>query len=160
MTMNLSSLGKINYFFKDFFSMELDMESYDNRIRLQKLIYILSFYGVKFDYNFTWWKHGPYSPKLTDDGYAIDKREKIIEPTDDELKIVEKIKKGKEILKNSKKAELVASYLYLQQHMRDSPSIDEIISELTTRKPYVSVHEVQQVVAEWNKAINKQLHHL
>jgi uncharacterized protein YwgA len=112
------------------------MESFDNRIKLQKLIYILSFYGIEFNYNFTWWKHGPYSPKLTDDGYVVNRL--TARPTDHELKIIEKLKKGKEILKDSKKAELVASYLYLQQRMHNRPSNDKIIGELITRKPYLS----------------------
>jgi uncharacterized protein YwgA len=146
-------VGKINYFFKDFFGNQLDMESFDNRIKLQKLIYILSFYGVQFNYNFTWWKYGPYSPKLTDDGYAVDEREIII-PTDHELKIAEKLKKGKEIIKDSRKAELVASYLYLEQHIHNRSSDDEIVGELMIRKPYLSPSIIQEVMTEWKTAIS------
>jgi uncharacterized protein YwgA len=145
-------VDRINYFFKEFFNKELDMEFFDNRIKLQKLIYILSFYGIQFNYNFTWWKHGPYSPNLTDDGYAA-RRETII-PKDDELRITERLKKGKVILKDSRKAELIASYLYLEKRFQDKLSKDDIVRELTTRKPYLSHQEIKNAMNEWKMAID------
>jgi uncharacterized protein YwgA len=144
-------MRKLNFFFKDFFGIELDMELFDNRIRLQKLIYILNHYGIRLGYHFTWWKYGPYSPKLTEDGYA----QLEIEPkklTNHDLSIIEKIKKGKMFLQDSGKAELIASYLYLEKHLTNREQ-NEIIEELLTRKPYLTSAQIQRTMSEWNKAV-------
>ena len=61
---------------------------------------------------------------------------------------------GKEIIKDSRKAELVASYLYLEQHIHNRSSDDEIVGELMIRKPYLSPSMIQEVMTEWNTAIS------
>jgi uncharacterized protein YwgA len=129
----------------------LDRTIDDNVIRLQLLIYILIGYGVKLNYNFTWWKHGPYSLELTYDGDRGERRRKTT-LTRDELNTIEKIKNGKNILKNSKKALLIASFFYLKKLMGDV-SDNDVIKELTTRKPYLRAAEIRQAVSEWDKAI-------
>jgi uncharacterized protein YwgA len=145
-------LSLINSCFEDFFDKKLDRTIDDNITRLRFLTYILIFYGVKLNYNFTWWKYGPYSLELTYDRDRVERRRKT-QLTKGELKIVEKIKNGKDILKNSKKALLVASYLYLKRLMNDVSSEEGVIKELTTRKPYLCTAEIHQVISEWKKAI-------
>jgi uncharacterized protein YwgA len=47
------------------------MGTFENRIKLQKLVYILKSLGVDFGYDFTWYIYGPYSSDLTHDGYLF-----------------------------------------------------------------------------------------
>lgn len=48
----------------------LDIKSeFDGRLVLQKVTYLLQETGVNFGYSFNWYKHGPYSPGLTQDAY-------------------------------------------------------------------------------------------
>ena len=55
---------------------ELDMEptinSLDDRIRLQKAIYLSQEAGVPLGYRFSWYVRGPYSPGLTSDYYSLE----------------------------------------------------------------------------------------
>ena len=70
------------------------------------------------------------------------------------MEIAKKIKNGKHILNDSKKALLVACYLYLKKRMRDDDSSeDAIIRELTTRKPYLNTIEIRNAISEWNRVI-------
>lgn len=49
-----------------------DMENFEQRLLLQKRVYLLLAYGVSLGYGFNWYVRGPYSPKLASDGYALD----------------------------------------------------------------------------------------
>jgi|SRR5215207_10044924 uncharacterized protein YwgA len=149
--MNMTSLNTINYVFKDFFGEELDLDSFENRVRLQRLILILKSYGAKFDYDFTWWKHGPYSTQLADDCYSVSSK-KTAKPTRSELEIIKKIKRAQKMIRDSGNAELVASYLYLKSLMATEKQ-EEIKKELLTRKPYLNSHRIQTVLNKWKKAV-------
>jgi uncharacterized protein YwgA len=48
-----------------------NIESIDDRKRVQKAIYLGQLAGVQLGYRFGWYKKGPYSPHLTKDYYAL-----------------------------------------------------------------------------------------
>jgi uncharacterized protein YwgA len=48
-----------------------EIETVDDRKRVQKAIYLGQVAGVDLGYRFGWYKLGPYSPKLTRDYYAL-----------------------------------------------------------------------------------------
>ena len=54
---------------------ELDMDTtittLDDRIRLQKAIYLSQKAGVPLGYRFSWYVRGPYSTRLTNDYYSL-----------------------------------------------------------------------------------------
>ena len=52
-------LSRLSFFYESIFENEVDMNSLDSRIKLQKLVYILKSEGVDFGYNFTWYIRGP-----------------------------------------------------------------------------------------------------
>jgi hypothetical protein len=93
-----------------------------------------------------------YSLELTYDGERTERRSKT-HLTNHELKIVEKIRNGKDILKNPKKAFVIASYLYLKKLMADASSDADVVKGLTTRKPYLRSQEIHRAISEWKKAI-------
>ncbi len=43
----------------------------DKRIKLQKIVYFAKLLGVDFDYNYSMYLHGPYSPELAKDYYSL-----------------------------------------------------------------------------------------
>jgi hypothetical protein len=54
----------------DIFSSAFKYEDFSDRIRMQKAIYLLENMGVNIgQYNFVWYKHGPYSQRLQDEAY-------------------------------------------------------------------------------------------
>lgn len=55
---------------------ELAVKSFDQRLILQKSIHLLQEGGVQLGYHFRWYLRGPYSPRLTEDVFALANFEK------------------------------------------------------------------------------------
>jgi len=49
-----------------------NVASFDDRLILQKTIYLVQAKGIHLGYYYHWYLHGPYCPSLTRDLYAID----------------------------------------------------------------------------------------
>ena len=49
----------------------LKRNSFEERLRLQKVVYLLQAFGVKLGYGFGWYKYGPYSQNLVNDAYSV-----------------------------------------------------------------------------------------
>lgn len=47
------------------------VDSFANRLRLQKATYLLVAMGAPLDYHYNWYLRGPYSPSLANDLFAI-----------------------------------------------------------------------------------------
>lgn len=47
------------------------MDAFEDRLVLQKRIYLLQAFGIFLGYKFVWYIHGPYSPELTRNGYNL-----------------------------------------------------------------------------------------
>ena len=55
MTKSNSRLAHLNFFYKTIFGNDINMEYFDGRIKLQKLVYILKSEGIELGYDFTWY---------------------------------------------------------------------------------------------------------
>lgn len=49
-----------------------DMSEFDNRIKYQKIVYLLQASGISLGYGFNWYIKGPYSSPLAHDLFEID----------------------------------------------------------------------------------------
>lgn len=49
----------------------LSLETFDNRMAIQKVIYLCQAAGVHLGYRYNWYLRGPYSPDLTRDAFAL-----------------------------------------------------------------------------------------
>jgi len=145
-----NDLERLNFFYEGIFRTDINMDSFENRIRLQKLIYILISYKIHFKYNFSWYVKGPYSSDLANDGFCfmetLQTKTAEYHPTTLELKVVRKICNASKILTDSSNAELVALYLYLQPNYQDDSA-----NELAIRKPRFSVEYINNIIKEWNE---------
>jgi len=45
--------------------------STEERLKLQKIIYLLQVYGLRLGYGFSWYRYGPYSQDLVYDAYTV-----------------------------------------------------------------------------------------
>lgn len=126
------------------------MTNFENRLKLQKLIYIMRSEGLRFNYNFTWYIYGPYSSELTRDGYSFVRsahhNSSYYPLNREESDTIHRITRARNILRESDSAELVASYLYLQD-IYESDRIAE--EQLMIRKPRFSRDHIRQVMREW-----------
>jgi len=60
--------GLVNRAYPDF-----DMFSFDNRLKLQKFVYIMEYmFGLNLGYSFDWYHYGPYCSQLAKDGFGVD----------------------------------------------------------------------------------------
>ena len=136
--------------FKKIYGHEFDYSSFNQRMEMQKAIYLLQDMGVPVgDYGFRWYLHGPYSQSLQDDMYY-----ESGQPTKDilfEKEYVEKIKKINNVIKSNEKGnysisqwvECLASLHYLRANVMSFTSSDEeLVAELQKQKPHLSDKKV------------------
>jgi hypothetical protein len=55
----------------DQLGLPVQVESFDDRLVLQKAIYLAQAAGVKLGYYYRWYLRGPYCPAVAEDGFAI-----------------------------------------------------------------------------------------
>lgn len=116
-------------------------ESLDDRIKLQKAVYVLENMGVHVgDYSFSWNKYGPYSLALDSDAQNcsdIEEQEVVFSSFAEEKfgKIRNYIEK-KNTYSCVNWMECIASLLYLKNIFRFTES--DLVHELMERKPYLS----------------------
>jgi len=101
-----------------------DMAEFSNRLRLQKIIYLLQSSDVSLGFGFSWYVKGPYSPELTKALYEIYQNDTIFEESKnimfkDHDAIVTKLKKFNDILgedrNNITYLEVLASLHYINK---------------------------------------------
>jgi len=99
------------------------MREFNDRLILQKAIYLAQAAGVNLGYYFGWYLHGPYCSSLAEDGFSIDVQAADSTPESEgwrldnsstaELKKIEALFAGKNRKALAKDLELLASVHYL-----------------------------------------------
>src|SRR5262244_2477390 len=56
----------------DALGLPIRLDSFSDRLILQKAVYLSQAAGVQLGYSYNWYLRGPYSPTLTRDAFAID----------------------------------------------------------------------------------------
>ena len=79
--------------------LDTSIETIDNRVLLQKAIYLSQIAGVPLGYRFSWYVMGPYSPSLTRDYYSLE----VVHEEESEISSGRRLKnRFKSILRNLK----------------------------------------------------------
>ena len=55
----------------DSLGLKFQIDDFRDRLILQKVVYLVQAAGVHLGYYYQWYLHGPYSPSLTRDEYAV-----------------------------------------------------------------------------------------
>lgn len=50
---------------------DFSIRTFEDRLVLQKTVYLLQTFGIYLGYQFNWYLHGPYSPQLTRDAFGL-----------------------------------------------------------------------------------------
>lgn len=142
----------------DGLGLEFKIDTFEDRLILQKAVYLAQDAGVHLGYYYQWYLHGPYSPSLTRDEYAV--AEALARDMDDskswklDEQSQERLKKLRDLIpKNGRqrvrRLELLASVHFLvdrkQVHGRD---IDQITDTLKRYNKDFSRDEVQNALEE------------
>ncbi len=136
--------------YSKFFGSEFDGADFDQRILMQKIVYLLSENGIECgEYNFIWYKRGPFSNNLHLSIYEISKKnyeKKSIEFDSNTLAIIEKIKSlyiNKPSIEGDDYSvaswyEAFASIHYLKNYYFPTKNKQEIISILERLKDHLN----------------------
>jgi uncharacterized protein YwgA len=114
------------------------MNKFDNRITLQKAVYMAQQVGVKGldKYQFSWYLYGPYCPELTKEAFEL--KDKSIDCC---ASNGGDIKKLEDILRNEKIAdpvwmEVIGSIHFLKRIYPEKTQ-EEIIGMVEKKQPYI-----------------------
>lgn len=117
--------------------------SFEKRMEMQKAIYILQEAGIRVgDYDFLWYKHGPYCQSLQDDILCLNGTPSCnIKYSEDAKEVIERVKRVfNKNVKYSRSAwvECLASLQYLRANIFPlSASKEDIVNALIRRKPHL-----------------------
>ena len=60
-----------------------NMDEFSNRLKYQKIMYLLQASGLSLGYGFNWYVRGPYSPTLTQDLFEVHNNENLYNESKD-----------------------------------------------------------------------------
>lgn len=134
--------------YKNIYGENFSSTEFTKRMKMQKAIYLMQEAGISAgDYDFFWYKHGPYSQALQDDILTIqDYKEADISFSEDAMRIITKLHDllNKTVdYDQSEWAECLASIQYLRDNVFSfNAKNKEIIDELERRKPHLNKHQL------------------
>ncbi len=143
----------------DALDLPLRLESFDDRMALQKTIYLCQQAGVHLGYRYNWYLRGPYSPDLTRD--AFDLKAKQGSGFDEtagwsldraSLQSMEKIRRLWESCPESqrpRRLELLASVLFLKRSYDGrNKDVAGLRAILERNEKYFSEDEIRDAIEE------------
>jgi uncharacterized protein YwgA len=143
----------------DGLNLPFQINTFEDRLILQKAIYLAQAAGVNLGYYYHWYLHGPYSPSLTRDEYAIacehgqgiDESEgwKLDDESTERLKKLQNLIPKGDRPEVRKKLELLASVHFLinRRQIRQNDA-REITATLGRFNKDFSEEEVQKALRE------------
>lgn len=130
------------------YDQEFSYESFEKRMEMQKAVYLLQEMGVSVgDYDFMWYKHGPYSQNLQEDMYQANSKGRAeVQFSSDAVKCINKLHdllNEKVEYTISQWAECLASLHYLKENVfSEGTNPNEIVAELECRKPHLNSEQL------------------
>ena len=125
------------------------------RIRLQKFVFLAKYFGWNNSYNYNMYRHGPYSPALSDDYHSSD----VFENSPLEIQNFNMDSfKNFVANKSTDYLEAASTILYYKKFKRNF-TIKDAINELNRIKPYISSNIVENAYIDVNgfKLSDKQV---
>lgn len=146
--------------FKSIFDRDFQSDKFEDRLEMQKSIYLLQNMGISVgDYRFMWYKHGPYSQTLQNDILKLHGVEDVdIDFSADAKREIRTLKNV--IFKDGIKynecqwVECLGSLQYIKENLLPSSAGDEIIlEELKNRKPHLNRDEDDKIALQTLKEL-------
>lgn len=138
------------YSYLRYIDAEPSMDTFQQRKRMQKLVYLMKEFGAgDINFYFTWYLHGPYSPGLTRTLFDMIENPEIqlqeVRLTHEEQKKLDRLKAMlKDDMNSISRLELLASLHYLKKINKEyKASKEEIVSILKEKKPQFTDEEIE-----------------
>ena len=134
--------GILKNFYQDF-----SMSNFSDRLKLQKLVYLLKHKDMNLGYSFNLYLYGPYSRSLTKDAYQMDQFKEFrdinkVKPASEDQKtkferFLEKIEEHKN---DDKWLEIVSSYFFIKNN-KIADTEEDIIKEIMNKRDNIDFGE-------------------
>lgn len=126
-----------------------DMSSFPNRLRLQKVVYLMEAFGIPLGYSFSYYIRGPYSTNLARDAFAVDNFDEVKQVKFSEESLESRLVKFLEWIDSRKNnddlLEILASIHFL--HKINPEKNDNTIVELVKNKR-LELNDKEQLIKE------------
>lgn len=135
---------------------KLDTNNFDEKLAVQKAIYLSKQMGMNFRYNFGWHVRGVYSSALTVDMYTTKNDICGYTPSPEEETIVNQllsIKDKNDFGNISRTLELISSVVYAQNTLRIRK--EGIIKFIKTEKPWYDDVEIEKAISLIKSLLHK-----
>lgn len=136
-----------------------DMLSFDNRLKLQKYVYLMQAFGLNIGYNFFVYLHGPYCPELTRAAYQMPDFREIKLVRFKEADTEEKFKTFLKFFSPHKNDTVwleIAASLHIFKHILPNASKDQIIKNVREKKAFFYSKE-KQIDEVWTEMERRRL---
>lgn len=142
---------------KSFPKFKFSMKTFDDRLRLQKFVYLLQSFDVFLGYHYSWYLRGPYCSTLTTCGFAL---EAIYDKTPEDNKVIftdsgvrDRFEKFRKFVTHHEMdndfLEIAASIHLL--HKIGNYTDDIIIKKVTSKQERFTEEQVKKVQMELEK---------
>jgi len=132
---------------------DINLDLFDDRLRLQKLAYLAQNLGATYEYPFSWYVHGPYSTSLTSVLFSGDEigafDEDVVLNTKEKLVVKNLENLLGENSCNPSILELYASVWYLTPNRKLSNSDKKHVVDLMKKeKPHFTESQIETALKE------------
>lgn len=151
--MNRESV-ELGFILKKIEDYEFSMDEFDDRLKLQKLVYLLQACGVYLGYDFSWYLRGPYCSLLAHNGFSLKNVYNVIPDTvqlkdkkdrDNFAKFLKFIKD-----KDINGLEIAASLHYLNK-VRGKRTDEDILKQVVEKRDNFTKQQVDEIWWEMKK---------
>lgn len=140
---------------------DASLDKFDDRLRLQKVAYLVQKLGSSGGFTFSWYRRGPYSPSLTQALYQCEESGELCQEQKlslEEKDILKKIMSliGKNGLNEPKTLELYASVWYLLPVWKvTKDTIEYVFRKFKEEKPGYNKSEIKKAIEKILKFRNQ-----
>jgi uncharacterized protein YwgA len=127
-------------------------EHFNNRLKIQKYVYLAKYFGLDLGYTFDMYLHGPYSSKLTYAYYDIARGKNIdLIPTEKNLNGSFKENEFFKYIKDKDRdwLEVASTLLELSSHYPDKECL---VNKTINAKPHINSEKINDIVKELEKS--------
>ncbi len=131
-----------------------DLASFENRLKLQKIIYLLQASGINLGFQFSLYINGPYSPDLTRTAYCVESFNDTPPVNFEDEQMVQKFEMfcmNVNDHKNDTQWLEAAATIHLFSKMHQDQNPDEILRLVNAQKPHLTVEYLKQVMEGLSK---------
>lgn len=140
----MTDFAIISGVFQDVMGRTANFGSFEDRLEMQKIIYLIHELGVSCgDFSFRWYKHGPYSQQLQNVMIAGNVGEpEAFSFSQSGRKALDAVKHlistPHDGYKDADWLEAIGSICYLQKHSYQTSNADSLLDELVSCKPHLN----------------------